>query len=180
MYPAVVTHICKSGKLVSSTTRYTTSNHPAPLIIISIVVVHCNKTAAHSHAHSCLCSVTQSSAPTLRLAILTGTSFPYLIHKVVDLTLSADKMQFSASVTLSLLPLLGTTDAGWREDCNFSGNGQFHIIRGAPFLSTFCTSSSGRQICTMLDLSHCYMNTRGHLVNTLSMPPVISSVLPFP
>ncbi|KAI1822995.1 Cyanovirin-N [Xylaria intraflava] len=74
-------------------------------------------------------------------------------------------MRFSASITLSLLPLV---NAGWREDCGASGNAQFHIIRDAPYLSTLCPSSTGRLICTMLDLSYCLMNSLGHLVPTIN------------
>ncbi|KAI1128644.1 Cyanovirin-N [Nemania abortiva] len=69
---------------------------------------------------------------------------------------------------LSVLLLLGIANAGWREECNFGGNAQFHVINEAPYLSTLCPSHTGRQICTMLDLGYCIMNSHGHLVATIN------------
>ncbi|KAJ2987284.1 hypothetical protein NUW58_g4591 [Xylaria curta] len=69
---------------------------------------------------------------------------------------------------LSILFLSGTADAGWREECNFGGNAQFNIIHARPYLSTLCPSSTGRQICTILDLSYCLMNSHGHLIATIN------------
>ncbi|KAI1165182.1 Cyanovirin-N [Nemania serpens] len=77
-------------------------------------------------------------------------------------------MQLLISFLLSALLLFGIADAGWREECNFGGNAQFHIIRETPYLSTLCPSSTGRQICTMLDLSYCFMNSHGHLISTIN------------
>ncbi|KAJ8107330.1 hypothetical protein ONZ43_g6767 [Nemania bipapillata] len=68
----------------------------------------------------------------------------------------------------NFLFLLGIVNAGWREECSFGGNAQFHIINAVPYLSTLCPSSTGRQICTMLDLSYCIMNSHGHLVATIN------------
>ncbi|KAH8164905.1 hypothetical protein CIB48_g3339 [Xylaria polymorpha] len=69
---------------------------------------------------------------------------------------------------LPILLLLSITDARWREECNFGGNAQFNIIYAKPYLSTLCPSSSGRQICTMLDLSYCLMNSHGHVIATIN------------
>ncbi|KAI1108549.1 Cyanovirin-N [Nemania sp. NC0429] len=80
----------------------------------------------------------------------------------------AAKMQLFIPFFLSILILLGIADAGWREDCNFGGNGQFHIIHEKPYLSTMCPDHNERQICTMLDLSHCIMNSHGHLIPTIN------------
>ncbi|KAI2633955.1 Cyanovirin-N [Xylaria nigripes] len=77
-------------------------------------------------------------------------------------------MRFTASAVLSVLPLLGTASAGWREDCGDSGNAQFNFIHDTPYLSTLCPSSTGRLICTMLDLSYCYRNANGHLAATIN------------
>ncbi|KAI0965277.1 Cyanovirin-N [Xylaria arbuscula] len=77
-------------------------------------------------------------------------------------------MQFVARFLLSALLLIGIANAGWREDCDFGGNGQFTIIYDTPYLSTLCPSSTGRQICTMLDLSYCLMNSLGHLTATIN------------
>ncbi|KAI1734657.1 Cyanovirin-N [Xylaria scruposa] len=77
-------------------------------------------------------------------------------------------MQFPIIYLLPILILLGIANAGWREECNYGGNAQFNIIHAKPYLSTLCPSSSGRQICTMLDLSYCLMNSHGHLVATIN------------
>ncbi|KAI0115555.1 Cyanovirin-N [Nemania sp. FL0031] len=77
-------------------------------------------------------------------------------------------MQFLPSLVLLVLSLLGVANAGWREECNFGGNAQFHVIHERPYLSTLCPSHTGRQICTMLDLSYCLMNSNGHLVATIN------------
>ncbi|KAI1150375.1 hypothetical protein F4825DRAFT_427046 [Nemania diffusa] len=76
-------------------------------------------------------------------------------------------MQLFHSLLLSLILLLGIANAGWREECSFGGNAQFHIINTHAFLSTLCPSSTGRQICTMLDLGYCIMNSHGHLIATI-------------
>ncbi len=76
-------------------------------------------------------------------------------------------MQFFVSFLVSALLLLGLANAGWREDCDFGGNGQFNVIHDIPYLSTLCPSPTGRQICTMLDLSYCLMNSLGHLTATI-------------
>ncbi|KAI0449440.1 Cyanovirin-N [Xylaria acuta] len=78
-------------------------------------------------------------------------------------------MHLFMSFLLPVLLLLGVANAGWREECNFGGNAQFNIIHAKPYLSTLCpSSSSGRQICTMLDLSYCLMNSHGHLIATIN------------
>ncbi|TGJ76148.1 hypothetical protein E0Z10_g10919 [Xylaria hypoxylon] len=77
-------------------------------------------------------------------------------------------MRFFISVLLSALLLPGIANAGWREECNFGGNAQFNIIHAKPYLSTLCPSSTGRQICTMLDLGYCFMNSLGHLTATIN------------
>ncbi|KAI8625527.1 Cyanovirin-N [Xylariaceae sp. FL1651] len=76
-------------------------------------------------------------------------------------------MQFWASIKPSLITLLPVANAGWREECSVGGNAQFHIIAGKPYLSTICPSSAG-PVCTMLDLSYCYMNSHGHLASTIN------------
>ncbi|KAI0531755.1 Cyanovirin-N [Xylaria digitata] len=77
-------------------------------------------------------------------------------------------MLFFISLLLSALLFPRTTDAGWREECDFGGNAMFNIIRDVPYLSTLCPSSTGRQICTMLDLSYCLMNSHGNLIPTIN------------
>ncbi|KAI0201167.1 Cyanovirin-N [Astrocystis sublimbata] len=64
--------------------------------------------------------------------------------------------------------LLGVASAGWREECNFGGNAMFNVIHETPYLSTLCPSYAGIQICTMLDLSYCLMNSHGHLAKTIN------------
>ncbi|KAI1421284.1 hypothetical protein F5Y12DRAFT_37993 [Xylaria sp. FL1777] len=76
-------------------------------------------------------------------------------------------MQFFLSFLLSAQLFLGIANAGWREECGFGGNAQFNIINAVPYLSTLCPSPTGRQICTMLDLSYCLMNSLGHLTATI-------------
>lgn len=76
-------------------------------------------------------------------------------------------MQVSFSLLVPSALLSGVAGAGWREECSFGGNAQFNIIHAKPYLSTLCPSSTGRQICTMLDLSYCLMNSLGHLTATI-------------
>lgn len=76
-------------------------------------------------------------------------------------------MQPIITFVLSALLLLGIANAGWREECNFGGGAQFNIIDEVPYLSTLCPNDKGRQICTMLDLSYCLMNSHGHLIPTI-------------
>ncbi|KAK5630893.1 hypothetical protein RRF57_006608 [Xylaria bambusicola] len=77
-------------------------------------------------------------------------------------------MRLSLPFVISSAILPGVASAGWREECNFGGNAQFNIIHAKPYLSTLCPSSTGRQICTMLDLSYCIMNSLGHLTATIN------------
>ncbi|KAI1494105.1 hypothetical protein F5X96DRAFT_666177 [Biscogniauxia mediterranea] len=63
-----------------------------------------------------------------------------------------------ALVGLFLFP--DAAQAEWRSTCDYP---QFNIIWGAPFMSTICRGSSQGPLCVMLDLSHCYMNSHGHL-----------------
>ncbi|KAI1272209.1 Cyanovirin-N [Xylaria sp. FL0933] len=77
-------------------------------------------------------------------------------------------MQFLMTFLLSALLLFGPAGAGWREECDFGGNAQYNLLDGTPTLSTYCPDHIGRQICTMLDLSHCLMNSLGHLTGTIN------------
>ncbi|KAI0426544.1 Cyanovirin-N [Xylaria sp. FL1042] len=79
-----------------------------------------------------------------------------------------NKMQFLASFLLSALLLLSLASAGWREECDFGGNAQYNLMQGTPYLSTYCPDHTGRQICTMLDLNSCLMNSLGHLTGTIN------------
>ncbi|GAP91405.1 hypothetical protein SAMD00023353_6300500 [Rosellinia necatrix] len=79
-------------------------------------------------------------------------------------------MHISINLVVSLLIfLVGMTNAGpgWRTECNFGGNAMFNILQGVPYLSTYCPDHTGRQICTMLDLNYCLMNSNGHLIRTI-------------
>ncbi|KAI0407421.1 Cyanovirin-N [Xylaria palmicola] len=77
-------------------------------------------------------------------------------------------MQPSAPLLLPAALLFGSANAGWREECSFASNAQFNVIDGTPYLSTLCPDSTNRQICTMLDLSYCLINTHGHLTATIN------------
>lgn len=80
-------------------------------------------------------------------------------------------MKILASLIFSALLVVGLSgilvDAGWRAECSFGGSAQFHVFNGKPYLSTMCPDNQNNQICSMLDLNYCLMNSAGHVKWTI-------------